>query len=805
MPIALRALFGVLIALIPAALVQAFLERDMRQERRIQVGEDAMRLVRLITAQQIRNIEGAQQILAAMAAHDALRALRPSNECNAFLARLIQSYPRYHTATLFDAQGNTLCSAQPEIRAFNVANRHYFQEVLRTGGFTVGEYAIGRNTGQRSLHLAAPLRLDNGQVGGVVVVALSLDWLIEDLRSIPLPPNSAAAVIDRDGIILARSMEPERYVGQRLSDELLKYINAPRAGLIEDYSVQGVRRIGAYVPTSEPPMGLAIALGMSSDVIIDAEIARERRTAVLVVGSLLLTLVLAAAIFHLGVERPVGRLLAGAQAWSRREWNQRIGKIGGGREFERLAAAFDTMADEVQRAERERANSSVRMRALLEVSPQVVFTADARGRVDGLNEFWHRLTGQRSQDGLGRGWLRAVHPDDRLPTMRAWNDAIEEARHGLNPDFNVELRLRRASDESWRWFVCRGAPIRDADGALLAWVGVALDFHDLRAAQEQAAEQMERLEATYRNASVGLCLVNPRLEYMAINAVLADMNGAPPEAHIGRTVEQMACPVFASRIIPHIRRALATGEAVEGVEVEATEAGSGERRVWLCSFQPMQGGLAGVSASVLDITARKLAEENQLLLAREVDHRARNVLAVVRGLVRVSAAEAKYDTDTLVEVLEGRIAALARVHTLLSREHWAGAELGDVVEEELSAHDQRLRSSGPPVRLSATTAQPLALVLHELATNALKYGALSTPDGWVELHWEHEGDGLALFWKERGGPPIQSPPTSIGFGTQLIDANAGLPLDGHIERHWQADGLLCVLHIGPRALLAQAA
>ncbi|RVT89936.1 PAS domain S-box protein [Rhodovarius crocodyli] len=803
MPIALRALFGVLIALIPAALVQGFLEQDMRIERRVQVGEEAMRLVRLIAEQQIRNIEGAQQILAAMAAHDALRDLQPSPACNAFLVRLVRSYPRYHTATLFDAQGNTLCSAQPEVRAFSVANRPYFQEVMRTGAFTVGEYAIGRNTGQRSLHLAAPLRLDDGTIGGVVVVALSLEWLIEDLRNIPLSAGSAAAIIDQNGVIIARSSEPDRYVGQQLQADLMPYITAERAGLIESYQVDGASRIGAYIPIVAPPRGLAIVLGMSTNVVIESEIARERRTAVLVVGSLLLTLVLAAAIFHLGVERPVNRLLAAAHSWSRREWSQRIGRIGGGREFERLAAAFDAMAAEVEKAEQDRLRGAVRMRALLEVSPQVVFTADAQGQVDGLNEFWHRLTGQRPQDGLGRGWLRAVHPDDRLPTMRAWQEALVEAGRGLAPEFNVELRVRRASDESWRWFVCRGAPIRDSDGTLLAWVGVALDYHDLRAAQDEAAEQAERLEVTYRNASVGMCLLNPRLEYLAVNQALSEVNGAAPEDHLGRRVEQMSSPALASRLVPHLRLALESGRAEESVEIEATDQAN-DRRVWLCSFHPLQGG-AGVSLSMLDITARKLAEEAQHLLAREVDHRARNVLAVVRGLVRVSAAEAKYDSDQLVEVLESRIAALARVHTLLSREHWAGAPLAEVVEEELSAHDERLKASGPHVRLSAATAQPLALVLHELATNALKYGALSEPDGWVELRWEHEGEGLALYWKEHGGPPVMGPPPSSGFGTELIDANAGLPLDGHIERHWQRDGLLCVLHIGPRALMAQAA
>lgn len=164
--------------------------------------------------------------------------------------------------------------------------------------------------------------------------------------------------------------------------------------------------------------------------------------------------------------------------------------------------------------------------------------------------------------------------------------------------------------------------------------------------------------------------------------------------------------------------------------------------------------MVATTGSVLDISARRQAEETERLLSREVDHRARNVLAVVRSLVRVSAAEAPDDIDAFVEVLEGRIAAMGRVHTLLSRAGWHSIELGELVRQETAAHDSAFRIAGDEVQLVPVAAQPLTMVLHEAVTNAAKYGALSTRAGTVSLRWRREGDGVMLEWLERGGPRL---------------------------------------------------
>jgi PAS domain S-box-containing protein len=327
--------------------------------------------------------------------------------------------------------------------------------------------------------------------------------------------------------------------------------------------------------------------------------------------------------------------------------------------------------------------------------------------------------------------------------------------------------------------------------------------HDLRMAQEEAAAQAARLAATYRNVPVGLCLLDAELRFVVVNDVFAALGGSPPEAHIGQAMA-MTTPRLADLIEPKLHEVLSGARPVPAFELEGTLPSDPDtRRWWLCHCQPVldgEGRISGVTCALVDITERKRAEQTQTLLVREVDHRSRNVLAVVRSIIRMTAAEGPADVETLVEVLEGRIAAMARVHTLLSATHWQGANLADIVQAETAAVGAQVRTSGPAVQLIASAAQALAMVLHEMVTNASKYGALSQPGGVLIIAWEHGEAGIAMEWTERGGPAQQGPPARRGFGSEMIDANVAGPLAGSIERQWQPEGLRCVIRIGQAVL-----
>jgi PAS domain S-box-containing protein len=212
------------------------------------------------------------------------------------------------------------------------------------------------------------------------------------------------------------------------------------------------------------------------------------------------------------------------------------------------------------------------------------------------------------------------------------------------------------------------------------------------------------------------------------------------------------------------------------------------------------GRVVRVSGVTIDITERKHAEERQNLLAREVDHRAKNALALAQSIVRLTRGD---NVKAYVQSVEGRINALARVHTVLSLSSWQGAEIRRLVDEELAPYSvgSRIALSGPEVQLRPTTAQTLALALHELVTNSAKYGALSSPSGRLAVNWQDATGVLELIWEEKGGPPVQVP-VSRGFGTRSVIASIESQLGGKADFDWRPEGLLCRLSV---PLFAKAA
>jgi PAS domain S-box-containing protein len=205
------------------------------------------------------------------------------------------------------------------------------------------------------------------------------------------------------------------------------------------------------------------------------------------------------------------------------------------------------------------------------------------------------------------------------------------------------------------------------------------------------------------------------------------------------------------------------------------------------------GRVIRVSGVTVDITERKRAEERQSLLAREVDHRAKNALALAQSIVRLTRGE---NVKAYIQAVEGRISALARVHTILSLSSWQGAEIAKLVDEELAPYSMsdQIAFSGSNIQLQPATAQTLALALHELVTNSAKYGALSTLSGRLSIKWEIQADVLRMLWEERDGPVVQKP-VSRGFGTRSVIASIESQLGGQAEFDWRSEGLICRLSV----------
>jgi PAS domain S-box-containing protein len=203
-----------------------------------------------------------------------------------------------------------------------------------------------------------------------------------------------------------------------------------------------------------------------------------------------------------------------------------------------------------------------------------------------------------------------------------------------------------------------------------------------------------------------------------------------------------------------------------------------------------EGEIVGASKIARDITERKRNDERIAMLAQEAEHRTKNILATVQATVNLSHSKTN---SGLKRVIEGRIQALANVHSLFVKSRWDGAELSSIVTQELAPYlvsgEARAQIDGPHVWLPTNTAQAIAMTLHELATNAAKYGSLSVPEGRLCVKWSRAADGsLALHWTESGGPPTKKP-TRRGFGMSVIGRMIGE--EGKIRLDWGAGGLVC--------------
>jgi PAS domain S-box-containing protein len=297
------------------------------------------------------------------------------------------------------------------------------------------------------------------------------------------------------------------------------------------------------------------------------------------------------------------------------------------------------------------------------------------------------------------------------------------------------------------------------------------------------------LRELFEGSRDGVFVSDSQGRYLYVNPAGAALLGYSGEALVGRTVAEII-------------------DATEIPRVEAWRESNPtipQRGEWRLKRRDGSWVDVEINAHVLadgrwfglvrDITERRENEERLTLLAREVDHRANNLLAVVQGAITLSNAETPAALKT---VLLGRVSALARAHQLLAGGRWIGADLRRLVEEELhpyvSDDGTRVVIDGEPYALSPGVAQGVAMAIHELATNAVKHGALSTPSGRVTVSWTPATDTAPamIVWRESGGPRVR-PPTRRGLGTNLLERALNGASGGRTELEWAPPGLICRL------------
>jgi PAS domain S-box-containing protein len=344
----------------------------------------------------------------------------------------------------------------------------------------------------------------------------------------------------------------------------------------------------------------------------------------------------------------------------------------------------------------------------------------------------------------------------------------------------------------------------------LVVIGALSTLRHLEAQQMQLRRSMVRLETVLQASSLGAWQWLPKSDRTEFLGRWADMLGYRREElePNSSTWRRFLHPEEKEHLLQSFDRHL-RGETDAFREEHRMRHRDGH---WIWVFdsgrvveRDAEGNPELVIGIHLDITERREAEERMRTVSLEVDHRSKNLLAVVQSLVSMSTGP---DESTLKAALRGRIQALARAHDLLSRSRWRGADLRTVAEKELAAYvaerGERLTIDGPRVVLGASAIQALAMTLHELATNAAKYGALSVPEGRLRLEWRipDEGTMFEILWQESVGQGAAPGPAegSGGFGSRLIGLMIEAQLGGELDTEWTKDGLTCRIRV-PKSLL----
>jgi two-component system, chemotaxis family, CheB/CheR fusion protein len=430
---------------------------------------------------------------------------------------------------------------------------------------------------------------------------------------------------------------------------------------------------------------------------------------------------------------------------------------------------------------------------VLDQLPAAVYITDATGKITYFNEAAATLWGCRPTLNSDRwcGSWRLYWPDGR--PMRhdecPMAVALKEQRIVRGGEAIAER-----PDGTRVPFMAFPTPLYDvSSGAMVGAVNMLVDVSE-RQRGVRAAHQLAAIVESSDDAIVSKDL----------NGVIATWNKAAErlfgyfaEEVIGKPITIIIPPERLDEetgILQRIRR----GEPIDHFETVRQRKDGSLINISL-TVSPVtdeSGKIVGASKIARDITERKRREEQIALLAREAEHRTKNLLALAQATVHLTEADTP---DELKAAIEGRLQALAKAHTLLAQSRWAGADLRAIVTDELSPYlgngDARAEISGPSLTLDPDPAQAAAMALHELSTNAAKYGALSIPEGRVRVEWQLQpGRRLWPRWTETGGPPVV-PPRRKGFGTRVMRRMVCGQCNGDIDFDWRKEGLVCVITV----------
>ena len=443
---------------------------------------------------------------------------------------------------------------------------------------------------------------------------------------------------------------------------------------------------------------------------------------------------------------------------------------------------------------------------ILDLLPIATFICDAKGTILQFNRRAVAIWGRTPRSGQTHDEFRGsarVFDLDGTPVARSM---VSEVLATGIPVRDVERIVERA--DGTRLIVSVNIdPLRDAKGAVVGAVNCFLDVTErkrmdsaLERSRQDALEQEQRFAATYEHAAIGISEIAPDGRFLRINEAICAITGYSREHLLANPLFTHTHPDDADPDRDAFRRQVAGELGFYSIEKRFIRKDG--RIIWVSvrssPVRDADNRLLYLVRVVQDITERKAAEQRQKLLMDELNHRVKNTLATVQSLAAQTARNAHTPSE-FRERFEGRLIALSKAHDQLTVHHWESADLRDLLSGSLAPYagsaPDRVVLRGEDVVLKPRAVLTLAMAVHELTTNAAKYGALSVPAGRIEIQWrpqraENGREQLLIEWLERGGPAV-AVPDQRGFGSKLIEGSIAAELGGVARLDFAPQGLRC--------------
>ncbi len=466
--------------------------------------------------------------------------------------------------------------------------------------------------------------------------------------------------------------------------------------------------------------------------------------------------------------------------WSMKPWRTADGRIGGALLFSEVITA------EVE-ARRALAEGEARFRATFENAVVGIAHLAPDLRWLRVNEALCRILGYPAEELVTKSLRDITFPDDLAADLAQ----LERMLDGTIESYDMDKRYLR-KDGSIVWGRLTVGCVRKSDGSIDYFVGVVEDITARKHAEEELRKSEERFRSSLIHSPLPIIVFDDREQILALSQSWLEETGyARDELRVVEDWTARAYGERSSKVLERIREIISTEPEAQRAEL-MIRTKDGRDRLW--SFVSSALGTQSDGRRLFicvaqDVTERKAHEEQVHLLMREVNHRAKNMLTLVQSIARQTAARLPED---FIGRFTERIQALAANQDLLVQNQWKGVDVEDLVRAQLAyladLVGARIAVRGPKLRLNAAAAQAIGLALHELATNAGKYGALSAEAGRVDVDWRCDGDIFAMSWTEHKGPPV-SWPKRRGFGSTVIDSMVRRTVDGDIRLDYAPSGL----------------